>query len=95
MPAALIITHGQPSDPEMAEAALADPQKAARRVEPGDDAEFEELLYCASSAYAQVTGGKEMPPRPPVEPREREPTGQRWEEDNLETLYPKLWKKFA
>ena len=75
------------------EAALADAEKASRRVSPGDDAECESLLYAAARAYEQVTGAEDLPPyklRHPVSPR-----GKSWEESELPRLYPKLAKKYG
>lgn len=74
------------------EAALAAPEKAADNVDPGDDAECEDLLYAAASAYESVTGHDELPAYPRNQPGE--PAGTRWDEENVGKLYPQLAKRF-
>ena len=74
------------------EAALASPEKAADNVEPGDYAECEDLLYAAASAYETVSGHDEM--ASPTGDRPSEPAGEKWDEDDVGKLYPKLAKKF-
>src|SRR6188768_3710411 len=53
---------------EYFEAALADAERAADNVEPGEDAECEDLLYAAVSAYESVAGHDEMPSDPRKRP---------------------------
>ena len=77
---------------EYFDAALQDPENAANHVEPGEEVECEDLLYAASRAYEELTGDEEMPWE--EIPRPAEPTGEPWEEDELETLYPRLAEKF-
>jgi hypothetical protein len=75
------------------EAALADPVRAADEAEQ-DNIECEDMLGAALSAYKARTG--EYPPRSsaPI-PHPREPAGDSWEEEDLETLYPSLYKRFT
>lgn len=77
---------------EYFEAALASPEKAADNVEPGEDAECEDLLYAAVSAYESVAGHDEMPSDPRKRPTE--PVGEKWNEDKVGKLYPRLAQKF-
>jgi hypothetical protein len=75
------------------EAALANPEDAADAVMPGEEAACEDLLYAAGSAYEGLTGDDAMPHE--KMPARREPGGEKWEEDELETLFPQLVKKFG
>lgn len=76
------------------EAALADPAKAAKAVQPGERAEFEDILGVASDAWRARTGRDDFhehaAPVAPVEPR-----GEPWEEEELPRRYPKLAKRFG
>lgn len=73
------------------EQVLQEPARAARRVRD-ENAECEDILYAAPEAYENKTG-TEMP-MPPIE-LPPEPSGERWHEDDLERLYPRLWKRFS
>lgn len=53
--------------------------------------ESEEMLYVARQAYEAKTGA-EMPPYESAFAY-AEPGGERWTEDELKTLLPKLWAK--
>ncbi|MDB5805516.1 MAG: hypothetical protein JWN73_2838 [Betaproteobacteria bacterium] len=74
------------------EAALKDPERAADNAQPGEDAEGEDLLYAAASAYESRTGDANMP-RGRASPL-AEPAGVAWDEDQVGELYPNLAKKF-
>jgi hypothetical protein len=74
------------------EAALADPEAAAKGVEP-EEAEFETFAYAAGEAYERVTG-RRLPDSAYGGAAGTEPAGTRWREDDLPRLYPKLCKKF-
>lgn len=74
------------------EAALLNAEKAAKKVSEDDEAECESILYAASEAYEQKT--REQLPTSDIK-QPAEPSGQPWEEDELEQLYPKLTKKFG
>lgn len=74
------------------EAALRDPARAVDALEPGDEADCEPLLYAAAEAHESVTG-KPLPP--PSGDRPREPSGERWGEDEVERLYPAVAKRFG
>lgn len=69
--------------------ALADPESLIGRAEP--DAEAESMLYAAGDAYEVETGRKltEM-----HAPQPEQPAGEPWEENQLKTMYPRLWAAF-
>lgn len=73
------------------EAALQYAEHAAKRVKDGDEAECEAILYVGQYAYKEKTG-TEMPDLKITSPKK--PKGKSWKEDDLEKLYPKLWKRF-
>ena len=52
----------------------------------------EEILSAPFYAYKQLTG-EEMPPHS-ISQQLTQPTGESWEEDDLQSLYPNLWAKF-
>jgi hypothetical protein len=72
------------------ERVLQDPKRIVQRVKD-EEVECEDILYAALQAYENRTG-TEMPSQDihlPLEPR-----GNTWKEEDLETLYPTLWKRF-
>ncbi len=71
-------------------AALKDPESLARLEEA--EAENEDMLYSAQRAYEHLAPGKTMERRVA---RIAEPQGERWEEDDLAALFPKLTKKYG
>jgi hypothetical protein len=73
------------------EAALADPVRAADDAEP-DANECEDMLYVAASVYKSKTGS--YPPKSDIA-LPSEPAGEKWEEDDLQALYPELWERFS
>ncbi len=73
------------------EAALRDPESLADLSFEGD-ADCEDALYAASKAYEAVAG-RSLPSIGDLRPGG--PTGTRWQETDLETLYPKLWARFS
>ena len=73
------------------EAALADPVRAADEAEP-DANECEDMLSVASSVYKSKTGS--YPPNSDIQ-FPNDPAGNAWEEDQLQTLYPELSKRFT
>jgi hypothetical protein len=75
------------------EAALADPDALADipAVQP-DEIEAEELRYAVQHAY-EDTYDEEMPAS--ESPVPDEPAGERWDEDDLERLYPRLAARFS
>lgn len=76
------------------EAALKSPAAAARRIQPGESAELEPLLYVALEAWRERTERDEDDET--FAPVERvEPRGEPWEEEDLPRLFPKLVKRFA
>jgi hypothetical protein len=73
------------------ERALRDPESLADVSFEGE-AECEAALYAASKAYEQVAG-RTLPAIGVHGPTE--PVGTGWQEEDLEALFPKLWKRFA
>lgn len=75
------------------ESAMSDPQVVGKWA-ADDQAECEDMLYVADDAFKAVTGAEILadPSRPPAP---KDPVGQRWKEEDLERLYPKLWAKFS
>jgi len=73
------------------EAALRDPESLVDLSFEGD-ADCEDALYAASKAYEAVAG-RSLPSFGALRPSS--PTGTRWQETDLEALYPKLWARFA
>jgi hypothetical protein len=76
------------------EEALKSPERAANNAVPGDITECEELAYASNYAYEKVTGA-EMPVIFGSHPAPAAPAGEPWEEEDLETLYPELYARFA
>jgi hypothetical protein len=72
------------------EAVLHNPEHAARRAREGE-AECEAILYAPAAAYESKMG-QALPDTNIEQPDE--PAGTPWQEDELERLYPKLWKRF-
>lgn len=75
------------------EMAMANPELAGEWTEP-DAAFCEDMLYVAMDAYEAATG-KELPQETLTIRRPDAPLGERWEEDQLEELYPDLYEKFS
>ncbi len=74
------------------EAALADPEKAGRRVEPGEEVECCDIWAMAARAYEEKTGADYGAVAPNVVRRLK---GKGWDEDEVDQLFPKLAKKFG
>lgn len=76
-------------------AVLGDPSKVGERVVPGgDEAEFELIAYVASTAWEKLTGEDDLYDHTRRLPIPTKPQGKRWEEDDLEKLFPELAAKF-
>jgi hypothetical protein len=77
------------------ENALLDPETLVKVVKEDDgECQIEGFQYIASQTWEQKTGRSAGEfPRHEFE-RHAEPTGEKWEEDDLETRFPKLCKKF-
>lgn len=73
------------------EAALSDPESAANNAIVGAFNECEDILYVARQAYEEKT--EDEIPTTLSEPSE--PTGESWQEDNVEQKFPKIAAKFA
>ena len=77
---------------ERFEAALKDPKLIGDWAEPGEN-ECEDLMGAGWDAFHAKTGGG-FPSGAITGNRSADPTGEPWEEDGLEKLYPNLCKKF-
>jgi len=75
---------------EKYERALADPESLVEWAEP--DFEFEGIYYVASDVYKEKSGGEAMP-RHNLE--WTGPSGETWDEAELETRFPKLTERFG
>jgi hypothetical protein len=73
------------------DAALADPESLAKVDVDPDDAECEDVVYAASSAYEQVTGARMAFASATCAAT---PTGTPWAEHELPTRFPALWGRF-
>lgn len=74
------------------EQVLAEPSTIERRVKGnGTETKYELLLTVAGRAYANKTG-EEIPQTNSKYPAK--PSGTKWKEEDLDSLYPKLMKKF-
>ena len=76
---------------EFFEIVLNHPERAAERVIDGEDAECEAILYACSYAYERKMS-QEIPDLDCYYPLE--PTGEKWQQDDLEFLYPMLCQHF-
>ena len=77
---------------EFYEAVLVSPERAAERVEAGEEPECELLLYAAWYAFENKMG-KEIPPAT-ESAYPSEPLGEPWTDEDLERLYPDLCRKY-
>lgn len=78
------------------EAALRDPESLAEAVTDDDgDCQVEGYLYIPLKVWEEKTGrsSDEFPDQPSK--GRRVPVGTEWEEDDLETRFPKLCEKFG
>lgn len=73
-------------------AALKDPESLADLPDPGVE-EFEEMLYVGRQAYGIATS-EEMPDDAGYT-HPQEPKGERWEEEKLEQLFPRLTERYG
>ena len=74
------------------EAALVNPENAAAQASADQDVQCESILYVATEAFEEKTGA-EMPFTNVPQPSE--PSGQVWDEDKVEELYPALAQRFS
>ncbi len=77
---------------ERFQAALENPASIGDYAEP-DENECEDILYVAQEAYQSKTG-EEFPYESVDSSPPSEPAGQRWDEEDLERLYPELCERF-
>ena len=73
------------------EAALADPESLAGLKIPDEDWDYEGFQYAVSDGVESACG--ESPPR--ANPYPEEPSGEEWDEDEVESLFPKLAARAA
>ncbi len=73
------------------EAALANPENAAKNAIVNEFNECETILYIAGQAYEKITGNEI--PRTLNEPSQ--PTGESWEEEDIEEMFPDIAEKFS
>ena len=71
-------------------AVLENPEYAATKVK-NEEVECEAIYYVAQDVYEEKTG-EELPPSRLKYPSDA--IGIRWKEDDLEKMYPKLYKRF-
>jgi hypothetical protein len=72
------------------ERALSDPDSLAEICdEPGEEVECEDVLYVAGELFKEKTGS-EMEPSARGHIETEEPKGTKWEEDDLNSLLPRL-----
>ena len=57
------------------------------------DADYEDMLYVADTAYEKKTGNQ-LPYDSVKNSRPTDPIGNEWDEDDLENLYPALCQKY-
>ncbi len=74
------------------EAALADPPKAGRRVQPGDEVECCDIWSLAARVYEETTGEDYDAVAPKIT---RTLKGKGWDEDTVGELFPRLARKFG
>jgi uncharacterized protein DUF4240 len=75
------------------EATLADPEKAGRRVEPGEEVECAEIWSVAARAYEAKTGKQDFYDVVPGVTRRLR--GRAWDEETVGQIYPRLAKRFG
>lgn len=74
------------------ERALEEPERAADAAS-FEEAECEDIRHAANHAY-EGTMGRAIPAVSQDLNYPDEPVGKSWNEEELEALYPRLWKKF-
>ena len=74
------------------ESALRDPETLVRAEPPAGVAECEDVLYAAAVAHERVTGQADLEV-PRLQPNE--PTGPRWNEEDLQVRFPALWTRYG
>jgi hypothetical protein len=78
---------------EVFEQALADPDSLANvPAAAEEEVEAEELRYAVQKAY-ESTHGNELPFGGPTTPAE--PAGEEWDEEDVDSLYPRLAARFG
>ncbi len=77
------------------EAALTDPETLVKVVKDDEECQIEGFQYIASEAWEEKTGKISGDfPQHNIE-RRLEPSGTAWQEEDLESRFPKLSKKFG
>ncbi len=75
------------------ESALNNPEDIGGWAKPGE-CECEDILYVGYDAYSEKTG-EDLPAERIKVQYPSEPSGEPWEEDQLERLFPRLHAKFS
>ncbi len=73
------------------DAALENPENGANNASPDEFNECESILYVARQVFEEKTGNEISSYY--VEPNQ--PSGKKWQEENLEEIYPKIAEKFV
>ena len=76
------------------EAALENVENAGDNLTVDDEAECEMIAYCIDNAYEQKTGYL-IPSELKTRVFPAQPAGERWDEEDLPKLYPRLWENFG
>lgn len=73
-----------------------DPEALIDVLKPEEEYEWEGFAYCATDAYEKKTGEELISSvKFDNEQNDIEPLGQKWNENELSTLFPNLWEAFS
>jgi hypothetical protein len=73
------------------EAALSNPKNGANNAVVGEFNECEDILYVARQVYEELTGDE----LPTTLNEPAQPSGESWDEDDVEEMFPTLAEKFG
>jgi hypothetical protein len=73
------------------EQALTDPEYLADIDYDAEIAHYEGYLYVLDTVEEDLSGGEDLPR---TQPQPEEPSGERWDEDKVADLFPKLAQKY-
>ncbi|HEY1171252.1 MAG TPA: DUF4240 domain-containing protein [Verrucomicrobiae bacterium] len=73
------------------EQALANPEYLADIDYDAEIAHYEGYLYVLDTVEEDLSGGEDLPR---TQPQPEEPSGERWDEDKVADLFPKLAQKY-
>ena len=77
---------------ETFEKALANPESLADMDYDAETAHYEGFQYVKRRVFEEMSGGQELPI---IRPRPTEPAGDKWPENKVGQLYPKLAAKYG